>query len=146
MQGFSGSRSCRKFKPWTTLCFTRRRVGPISINGAGDGEPNTLFHSSFDLDLPAECDDEYWSPPDPKDAFKQPPGKPSKLSYFIAYLKLSQILAFALRTIVSSAIWCHVYIDLPMTTYSIRSINQRRYLDLLANSGSNTLLPNLTLL
>ena len=57
---------------------------------------------SFDLDLPAECDDEYWSPPDPKDAFKQPPGKPSKMSYFIAYLKLSQILAFALRTIVSS--------------------------------------------
>lgn len=57
---------------------------------------------SFDLDLPVECDDEYWSPSDPKDAFKQPPGKPSKLSYFIAYLKLSQILAFALRTIVSS--------------------------------------------
>jgi len=58
--------------------------------------------SSFDLDLPVECDDEYWSPSDPKDAFKQPPGKPSKMSYFIAYLKLSQILAFALRTIVSS--------------------------------------------
>ena len=60
------------------------------------------FDPSFDLDLPAECDDEYWSPPDPKDAFKQPSGKPSKMSYFIAYLKLSQILAFALRTIVSS--------------------------------------------
>ena len=62
---------------------------------------------SFDLDLPAECDDEYWSPLDPKDAFKQPPGKPSKLSYFIAYLKLSQILAFALRTIVSSTTSCY---------------------------------------
>ena len=60
------------------------------------------LNSSFDLDLPAECDDEYWSPSDPKEAFKQPPGKPSKMSYFIAYLKLSQILAFALRTIVSS--------------------------------------------
>jgi len=58
--------------------------------------------SSFDLDLPVECDDEYWSPSDPKDAFKQPPGMPSKMSYFIAYLKLSQILAFALRTIVSN--------------------------------------------
>jgi hypothetical protein len=63
----------------------------------------TNLDPSFDLDLPVECDDEYWSPPDPKDAFKQPPGKPSKMSYFIAYLKLSQILAFALRTIVSSA-------------------------------------------
>ena len=63
-----------------------------------------LFDPSFDLDLPVECDDEYWSPPDPKDAFKQPSGKPSKMSYFIAYLKLSQILAFALRTIVSGTI------------------------------------------
>lgn len=62
-----------------------------------------LFNPSFDLDLPVECDDEYWSPEDPKDAFTQPPGKPSKMSYFIAYLKLSQILAFALRTIVSGA-------------------------------------------
>lgn len=65
---------------------------------------NIHFDPSFDLDLPVECDDEYWSPKDPKDAFKQPPGKPSKMSFFIAYLKLSQILAFALRTIVSSAI------------------------------------------
>lgn len=29
------------------------------------------------------------------------------MSYFIAYLKLSQILAFALRTIVSSYISCY---------------------------------------
>jgi len=64
------------------------------------------FYPSFDLDLPVECDDEYWAPTDPKDAFKQPPGKPSKMSFFIAYLKLSQILAFALRTIVSGATRC----------------------------------------
>jgi hypothetical protein len=48
-----------------------------------------------------ECDDEYWENPDPEQAFKQPSGKPSKLSYFILYLKLDQILGFALRTIVS---------------------------------------------
>lgn len=30
---------------------------------------------------------------------KQPEGVPSKISYFVAYLKLGQILAFALRTI-----------------------------------------------
>ena len=58
-------------------------------------------YSSFDLDLPVECDDEYWSPTGPEEPFKQPQGKPSKMSFFIAYLKLSQILAFALRTIVS---------------------------------------------
>ena len=71
-----------------------------------------ITHSdpSFDLDLPVECDDEYWSPPDPKDAFKQPAGKPSKMSHFISYLKLSQILAFALRTIVSGAASCRASI------------------------------------
>jgi hypothetical protein len=30
---------------------------------------------------------------------KQPDGVPSKISYFVAYIKLGQILAFALRTI-----------------------------------------------
>lgn len=68
---------------------------------SGLGRPCALQDEDFDLDLPADCDDEYWSTPDLKDAFKQPPGKPSKMSYFIAYLKLSQILAFALRTIYS---------------------------------------------
>lgn len=55
---------------------------------------------SFDLDLPVECDDQYWTHPDPDKAFKQPVGKPSYMSYFISFLKLNQILAFALRTIV----------------------------------------------
>lgn len=56
---------------------------------------------SFDIDLPIECDDEYWFHPDPAQAFKQPPGKPSKLSFFVSLIKLNQILAFALRTVVS---------------------------------------------
>jgi hypothetical protein len=33
-------------------------------------------------------------------SFKQPPGKPSVLAYFNCYLKLNQVLAFTLRTIV----------------------------------------------
>lgn len=106
---------------------------------------NALFCPSFDLDLPAECDDEYWSPPDPKDAFKQPPGKPSEMSFFIAYLKLSQILAFALRTIVSNSVSCHARVNQPMTTDSIQLINQRRCSGSSANNGSNTLSQNSTL-
>ena len=102
MQGFGSSRSLGKFRSWTSLCLARRRVGSIRIRRRHDlWVSNTPFDPSFDLDLPVECDDEYWSPTDPKDAFKQPPGKPSKMSFFIAFLKLSQILAFALRTIVS---------------------------------------------
>lgn len=57
--------------------------------------------SSFDLDLPIACDDEYWEDPDPEKAFKQPPGKPSQMDFMISLLKLVQIMAFALRTIVS---------------------------------------------
>ncbi|KAI9070185.1 hypothetical protein FKP32DRAFT_1543831, partial [Trametes sanguinea] len=49
----------------------------------------------------SQCDDEYWSHPDPEQAFKQPPGKPSVVAFFNCYIRLHQILAFALRTIYS---------------------------------------------
>jgi hypothetical protein len=56
---------------------------------------------SFDVDLPTDCDDEYWETDDPELAFKQPPGKPSKVAFFISLLRQQEILGFALRTIVS---------------------------------------------
>jgi hypothetical protein len=69
--------------------------------------------SSFDVDMPIECDDEYWENPEPEKAFQQPAGKPSKVSFFISLIKLNQILAFALRTIVSRLVvvklWNGVY-------------------------------------
>lgn len=68
----------------------------------------SLLHS-FDLDLPIECDDEYWENPDPELAFKQPSGKPPVVAYFNTYLKLSQVLAFALRTIVSHFTFYCIY-------------------------------------
>lgn len=52
------------------------------------------------------CDDEYWDDPDPEKAFKQPPGKPSNMDFIISLLKLVQIMAFALRTIVSAMCLC----------------------------------------
>jgi hypothetical protein len=60
-----------------------------------------IWSCSFDIDFPVDCDDEYWENLDPEKAFKQPPNKPSKVSFFISYLKLNQVLAFALRTVVS---------------------------------------------
>ena len=60
----------------------------------------TLF-TSFDLDWPVDCDDEYWDNLDPEKRFKQPPNKPSLITGFILYLKLHKILALSLRTIVS---------------------------------------------
>ena len=56
---------------------------------------------SFDVELPPECDDEYWEPTDSKQAFTQPEGIPSKISYWNSYLKLIEICGFALLTIVS---------------------------------------------
>ncbi|KIM80404.1 hypothetical protein PILCRDRAFT_789690 [Piloderma croceum F 1598] len=65
------------------------------------GRPCAIQDEDFDLEFPLDCDDEYWEDPDPEKAFKQPPGKPSKVSFFVSYVKLNQILGFALRTIYS---------------------------------------------
>ncbi len=55
----------------------------------------------MDLGLPIECDDEYWISPEGEPIFQQPLGKPSKVSFLTSYIRLAQILAFAVRTIVS---------------------------------------------
>lgn len=60
---------------------------------------------SFDIDLPTECDDEYWINDNPDLAFKQPPGKPSTVAMFNCILRLGRILAQAYRTIVRSIAW-----------------------------------------
>jgi len=55
---------------------------------------------SFDLDPLIECDDEYWETGDQKKAFIQPRGKPSTMSYWNSYLRLTEIHGFALLTVV----------------------------------------------
>lgn len=68
------------------------------------GQPSCAAYSdlspSFDIEMPIECDDEYWEDPDPDQRWRQPPGKPSLITAFNLYLKLNQVLAFSLRTIV----------------------------------------------
>lgn len=54
-----------------------------------------LIAHSFDLDLPLECDDEYWD-----NGFQQPADKPSSISFFNTYIRLVDILAYAMRLIV----------------------------------------------
>jgi hypothetical protein len=61
----------------------------------------TYSAQSFDVDWPMECDDEYWGTGSLSPPFNQPADKPSKLTFFILMLKLQQIHAFALRTLVS---------------------------------------------
>ncbi|KAJ7586349.1 fungal-specific transcription factor domain-containing protein [Mycena floridula] len=69
------------------------------ISSAFQGRPRAIHSDDYDQELPVDCDDEYWEHPDPHQAFKQPPGKPSSISFFISHLKLLHILAFAERTI-----------------------------------------------
>lgn len=54
----------------------------------------------FDAELPLEVDDEYWETEDPEKAFQQPSGKPSKIAAFNSHLRLTKIVAYAMRTIV----------------------------------------------
>ncbi|KAF7328953.1 Fungal-trans domain-containing protein [Mycena venus] len=63
------------------------------------GRPRATSSDDYDLDYPIECDDEYWETADPGTAFKQPPGRPSVVSYFVAYLKLIEIMGMAQKTI-----------------------------------------------
>ncbi|KAI0027758.1 fungal-specific transcription factor domain-containing protein, partial [Vararia minispora EC-137] len=66
------------------------------------GHPCTIQEEDFDLDMPVDCDDEYWLLPNPDLAFSQPTGQPSRVSAFICNLRLCQILGYALRTIYAS--------------------------------------------
>ncbi|KAH9055007.1 fungal-specific transcription factor domain-containing protein [Lactarius vividus] len=65
------------------------------------GRPCAMTEESHDVDLPIECDDEYWESSDPALAFRQPPGKPSKVSYFNYLIKINLLHSHALRTIYS---------------------------------------------
>jgi len=56
---------------------------------------------SFDLEFPIECDDEYWEAKDGNQAFVQPAGQPSLVSFWSCYLKLVEIIGFAQQTLVS---------------------------------------------
>ncbi|KAL0573204.1 hypothetical protein V5O48_008757 [Marasmius crinis-equi] len=74
-------------------------VGLDRVTSAGLGRPCSVDEENFDLDPPLDIDDEYWENDDPALAFRQPEGKPSKVTSFVLWLSLTDIIAFALRTI-----------------------------------------------
>ncbi|THU97630.1 hypothetical protein K435DRAFT_753804 [Dendrothele bispora CBS 962.96] len=61
------------------------------------GRPPAQVMEDHDLELPIDCDDEYWEHPDPKQAFRQPEGEPSTVTAWILLLKLIDIFAVARR-------------------------------------------------
>ncbi|KAJ7312892.1 fungal-specific transcription factor domain-containing protein [Mycena albidolilacea] len=65
------------------------------------GRPSVIHVEDYDLELPLEVDDEYWDL-NPDQAFKQPPGKPSLITYFICHIRLAELLGSALRWMYAS--------------------------------------------
>ncbi|KAJ7680543.1 fungal-specific transcription factor domain-containing protein [Mycena polygramma] len=66
------------------------------------GRPSAVHVEDYDVELPLEVDDEYWDHPDPEQAFRQPAGKPSLLTYFICHIRLCEILGSTLRRLYAS--------------------------------------------
>ncbi|KAJ3512942.1 hypothetical protein NLJ89_g3232 [Agrocybe chaxingu] len=60
------------------------------------GRPCGLQDEDLDVERPLECDDEFW-----ETGFHQPPGKPSTVAFFNSYLRLTDILASAMRLVYS---------------------------------------------
>ncbi|KAK0484058.1 fungal-specific transcription factor domain-containing protein [Armillaria novae-zelandiae] len=63
------------------------------------GRPCAINDEDIDTDLPADCDDEYWDHADPEQAFNQPEGQPSLISYFNCHIRLTRLLMVCLRTL-----------------------------------------------
>ena len=59
-----------------------------------------IFTARIDAELPLTVDDEYWFDENGEELLVQPPGKPSTVDAFIYFLKLLQVVAFSLRTVV----------------------------------------------
>ncbi|KAF8145425.1 fungal-specific transcription factor domain-containing protein [Mycena galopus ATCC 62051] len=72
--------------------FALERIGCIFL-----GRPMGLHVEEYDVDLPLAVDDEYWD-----QGFAQPAGIPSRMSYFICYLQLCEILGDTMRRLYSS--------------------------------------------
>jgi hypothetical protein len=69
--------------------------------------PCVIQDEDLDVDLPLLVDDNIWEhPTEPRKPTKSPIDGPSTMSAFICHIKLSQIVAFALRTIVKSLRFC----------------------------------------
>ncbi|KAK0452874.1 uncharacterized protein EV420DRAFT_1645398 [Desarmillaria tabescens] len=67
-----------------------------------DGLPIMMQEEDLDLELPVECDDEYWDiRPNGAVRFFQPANKPSIISYFNAQIRLSGIMSIVARNLYS---------------------------------------------
>ncbi|KAI0076108.1 hypothetical protein K474DRAFT_1772732 [Panus rudis PR-1116 ss-1] len=77
---------------WALISFDH--IGSMIL-----GRPCGSRDEDCDLEFPLEVDDEYWEHENPNLMFRQPAGKLCQVMFFTSWLKLTQIAAFALRTL-----------------------------------------------
>ncbi|KAJ7670090.1 fungal-specific transcription factor domain-containing protein, partial [Mycena polygramma] len=65
------------------------------VMSANMGRNCAVQYEDFDIDLPIECDDEYWE--HPTHPFEQPAGVPCRITFFNTLIRLHHILAFSLK-------------------------------------------------
>ncbi|KAJ4482595.1 fungal-specific transcription factor domain-containing protein [Lentinula aciculospora] len=66
------------------------------------GRPRITTIDDFDVELPADCDQEFWiwdNSTTETEIFVQPPDKPSKMSFWIHFIKLMQIAGLVCKLI-----------------------------------------------
>ncbi|KAF7365374.1 Fungal-trans domain-containing protein [Mycena venus] len=61
------------------------------------GRPMAFHVEEYDVEPPLEVDDEYWD-----HGFTQPPNQPSQLSYFVANLRINEIMGDVMRRLYGS--------------------------------------------
>ncbi|KAJ8081937.1 Gypsy retrotransposon integrase-like protein 1 [Marasmius tenuissimus] len=62
------------------------------------GRPRCTTPIDYNQEFPLEVDDEYWEDSDPDKCFKQPPGKPSTITFWVQFLKILRVLGIAQRS------------------------------------------------
>ncbi|KAL0068157.1 Gypsy retrotransposon integrase-like protein 1 [Marasmius tenuissimus] len=62
------------------------------------GRPRCTTPIDYNQEFPLEVDDEYWEDSDPDKCFKQPPDKPSTITFWVQFLKILRVLGIAQRS------------------------------------------------
>ncbi|KAH8826637.1 fungal-specific transcription factor domain-containing protein [Flagelloscypha sp. PMI_526] len=78
-------------EPWKRVFWIILSIDVIL--SACHGRPRATSLTDYDITPINEVDDQYW------DTFKQPPSKPSTISFIAEFIKLMDILGFAQRTL-----------------------------------------------
>ncbi|KAJ4481138.1 fungal-specific transcription factor domain-containing protein [Lentinula aciculospora] len=63
------------------------------------GRPRVTTMDDFDIELPIDCDQEFWDTTTETDMFVQPPDRPSKTSFWIHLIRLMEIAGLACKLI-----------------------------------------------